>query len=325
MSGDFGPRFAILAAQKSVAAYPNLHVTLVGDVAQLSVFPPHPRIEIFPAETVVAMDESPVAALRHKRNSSMAGALNLLAGRQVSACVSAGNTGALVALGRHIVGTFANISLPAICKSLPSVGSPCLMLDLGASTSLTAEQLLKLALMGSALHSSRYGVSEDGPRVALLNIGSEQGKGLPHIGVAAELFTACDDINYSGFVEADGLFFSKADVVVCEGFSGNIALKACEGTARYISVTAKNTMRESLLDRLMAVLAYPLLRRWRERFDPSCYNGATLLGLRGIVVKSHGGANVEAFCSAIRVAVEQVECDAIAFVERQLSAELGAE
>lgn len=318
MSGDFGPRSAMLAAQKSLLARPNLHLTLVGDVSILSLYPSHSRIQLIPASSVVAMDDKPAYALRHCRNSSMAIALQQVANKQAAACVSAGNTGAMVALACHLLKRLPGISRPAICKLLPSVSKPSLILDLGATTQATPEQLLQFAALGSAFYQAVFARTRPDVRVALLNIGAESTKGLEHIRAAAKLLSGSEGFDYQGYVEADQLFEGVAEVIVCDGFAGNIALKACEGTARYILAVANRTMRESLWARLQAVFALPLLSRWRHCFAPDSYNGASLLGLRGIVVKSHGGAGVDAMCSAIEVAYEQVECKLLEKIENQL-------
>lgn len=307
MSGDFGPRSAMLAAQKALASRKNLFLTVVGDLSVLSQFPSHPRLSLATSGEDVAMTDSAVFALRHRRDSSMAEALKLVASGDVSGCVSAGNTGALVALGCHFLKCLPGVSRPAICKFFPSQVRPSLMLDLGANTQVSPEQLLQFALMGSALYQVQFELGAQQVRVGLLNIGVEQGKGSACIGVAAERFQACGAFSYAGYIESDQLFSDAADVIVCDGFAGNIALKACEGTARYIALTVKSSMRESFLAKLQALLAWPLLSRLRHKFAPENYNGASLLGLRGVVIKSHGGASVDGILCAIDEACDQVE------------------
>ena len=320
MSGDFGPRSAMLAAQKTLLARPTLWLTLVGDLSILSQLPSHSRIRLVSTTSVVAMDDTPAFALRHGRNSSMAIALQQVANNKAAACVSAGNTGAMVALACHLLKRLPGISRPALCKLLPSTYKPSLMLDLGANTQATPEQLLQFAAMGSAYYQALFAKARGDVRVALLNIGTEAIKGLESIRSAAELLSASDEINYRGYVEADQLFEGAAEVIVCDGFTGNIALKACEGTSRYILAVANRTMRESFGARLQAFFALPLLARWRHCFAPDSYNGACLLGLRGVVVKSHGDAGVDAMCSAIDVAYEQVQCQLLSKIENQLLA-----
>lgn len=317
MSGDFGPRSAMLAAQKALAARKNLFLTVVGDISVLSQFPLHSRLTLVSAGDAVEMADTPAFALRHRRDSSMAGVLKLVADGQVSGCVSSGNTGALVALGCHFLKCLPGLSRPAIGKFLPSSGRPSLMLDLGANTQLSPEQMLQFALMGAALYQVQFG-EIDRVRAGLLNIGVEQGKGVAFIGLAAELFEACPAFEYAGFVESDRLFESAADVIVCDGFTGNIALKACEGTARYMASVVQGGMRESLLARFQALLALPLLSRLRDRLAPESYNGASLLGLRGVVVKSHGGAGAVGIACAIAEACDQVENNLLAGVESRL-------
>ena len=312
MSGDFGPRTAVLAAKKAVDAYPSLSIVLIGDLAFSDFSSPHARIKIISAATVVAMDENPAHALRHGRESSMAVALNQVADGLADACVSSGNTGALVALSCHILGVFESVSRPAICKLMPSVKGRAYLLDIGANSVCTALQLQQFALMGAAL------VPLVSARVGLLNIGTEAGKGPEFIREAAALLMCTEGIEYSGFIEADQLLKAVVDVIVCDGFSGNIALKASEGTARYIAAQVSSSLKTSLWMRLQAVLAWPLLRRWRQQFNPSRYNGAILLGLRGLVIKSHGGADELALFSAITSAYEQVENQVLDSVKMRL-------
>lgn len=318
MSGDFGPRSAMLAAQKALAGRECLYLTVVGDLSVLSQFPVHPRLTIISSDECVSMSDSPAFALRHRRDSSMAECLKQVAAGRVSACVSAGNTGALVALGCHFLKCLPGISRPAICKFMPSQARRTLMLDLGANTQASPEQLLQFAIMGAALCQVQLGVEGDGVRVALLNIGVEQGKGPASLGLAAELFEACDAFRYVGFAESDQIFGAVADVVVCDGYAGNIALKACEGTAKHIAQVVEGAAGESLLARFQALLALPLLSRLRHKFAPENYNGANLLGLRGVVVKSHGGADVAGILCAINEACDQIEGQVLEKVEARL-------
>lgn len=315
MSGDFGPRTAMSAALKAVDKYPDLVLTLVGYPAALSGADEHPQINIVSAFSVVSMEDDPAHSLRHKRDSSMAVALQAVSLGEADACVSAGNTGALVALGRYFVKVFAGVSTPAICKSMPSRGRPCFMLDLGANADVEAVKLAQFARMGAVL-ARAHGVLGD-PEVALLNVGGEGGKGPELVRDAAGLVEGMPGVVYRGFIEADRLLCGDVDVVVCDGFSGNVALKACEGTARYIAGVASEDLSGSVVARLRAILAWPLLSRWRKKFNPARYNGAILLGLRGVVVKSHGSAGELAFLHAIEVAKAQVQAGLVARLESE--------
>lgn len=308
MSGDLGPRVAILASQKFVTQFPDVDLLLVGNEAQLlSLLPPakklHKRIAVVHAADVVSMHDDPLLALRQKKDSSMWMALDLLRNDDADACVSAGNTGALLAIAKYLIKTFPAIERPAICKSMPvDIGSTYL-LDLGANINCTPEHLHQFALMGSVLAGSVDGVV---PRVALLNIGTEQQKGTDTLKAAQLLLQGDERINYAGFVEANSIFTGAVDVIVCDGFHGNIALKTSEGVARFISNKISKFAKKNLLNRALGLLLLPLLKRLKYELDPSLYNGASFLGLQKTVIKSHGGADTKAFLHALIVAREQV-------------------
>jgi glycerol-3-phosphate acyltransferase PlsX len=250
--------------------------------------------------------------MRQKHQSSMRIALDLLAEQQVDAVVSAGNTGALMAMGLLVLKTLPGIDRPAIAASVPTRSGQCLLLDLGANVDCDANQLQQFARMGSALVAVE-GVNK--PRVALLNIGVESNKGNDLVKAAAELLSRDAHIDYCGFVEGDTLFRGTADVVVCDGFAGNIALKVCEGAASLIAKKLKQHFSRTIFTRIAAIFALPVLRALYRELDPQQYNGACLLGLRGVVVKSHGNSSITGFESAITRAVNAVEnnlLDAIA-------------
>ena len=319
MSGDLGPRVVISAAQKFTASFNDVDVILVGDEKQLLLFQSkknlsHQRISILNATDVVAMDEDPLHALRHKKNSSMWIAIDSVNNNLADACVSAGNTGALLAIGKYLLKTFPGIERPAICKSIPVEKGQTFLLDLGANTNCTAEHLFQFALMGKILASQ----NSSSPRVALLNIGTESGKGTDAIKSAQNLLQNDSRLNFSGYVEANKIFSGDVDVIVCDGFHGNIALKTSEGTARFIAKKIYTIFRRNWLARVAGVIIWPILKQLRTELDPSMYNGASFLGLRKVLVKSHGNANKKAFIQALIVAREQVVQNIPARIQQEL-------
>ncbi|OXS19498.1 phosphate acyltransferase PlsX [Pseudomonas rhodesiae] len=310
MGGDFGPRSIVQACVASLSATPSLHLTLVGQPSLLEeLIASHPavdraRLSIAPASETITMDEKPAAALRGKPDSSMRVALELLRDGKVQACVSAGNTGALMALSRHVLKTLPGIDRPAMVAAIPTQTGYCQLLDLGANVDCSAEHLFQFAVMGSVA-AQALGVAR--PRVALLNIGTEDIKGNQQVKLAATLLQGARGLNYIGFVEGDGLYRGEADVVVCDGFVGNILLKSSEGLATMIATRIESLFRQSLVSRLVGALALPLMRRLQADLAPARHNGASFLGLQGIVVKSHGSAGVEGFQSAIARAVIELQ------------------
>jgi len=301
MSGDLGPRSALPAALSFAHANPDTSLLLVGDSshtpAQLPV-----NAQWISASQVVTMEDRPAQALRKKQDSSMWHSIMAVAEGRADACVSAGNTGALMAMGKFLLKTFPGIDRPAICKAVPTSKGSCVVLDLGANVDCRSEQLVQFALMGSVLASTAGVLS---PSVGLLNIGSEEVKGNEQIRFAASLLDANDQINYQGYVEGDGIFSGDVDVVVCDGFVGNVALKVSEGVARLLSDYLVDAMGASWFGRLSGQIAKPLLRKWHMKFDPARYNGASFLGLQGVVIKSHGSADEKGFGYALAVARDQ--------------------
>ncbi|WP_411378734.1 phosphate acyltransferase PlsX [Pseudomonas sp. MPB26] len=310
MGGDFGPRSIVQACIASLAATPSLHLTLVGQPSLLeSLIASHPavdraRLTITPASETITMDEKPAAALRGKPDSSMRVALELLRDGKVQACVSAGNTGALMALSRFVLKTLPGIDRPAMVAAIPTQKGYCQLLDLGANVDCSAEHLYQFAVMGSVA-AEALGVAR--PRVALLNIGTEDIKGNQQVKLAAALLQGARGLNYIGFVEGDGLYRGEADVVVCDGFVGNILLKSSEGLATMIATRIEALFKQNLISRAVGALALPLMRRLQADLAPARHNGASFLGLQGIVVKSHGSAGVEGFQSAIARAVIEIQ------------------
>ncbi len=322
MGGDFGPRVTVSAALASLQRHSGLSIQLYGQANSLHKHivsvPEHlrGRLHVHDAPDVVEMGESPLSALRQKRQSSMRLCLDAVAGGRAQACVSAGNTGALVAMGCHVLKTLPGIDRPAICSALPTRQGPAYLLDSGANVDCSPDQLLQFAVMGSALCSALHGVVQ--PRVRLLNIGAEAIKGDERVRLAQQRLAACESLNYTGFVEGDSMFDGGAEVIVCDGFAGNVALKSAEGSARLVAWLVRRELGRSWWSRCLALLAMPALRRVRAAVDPSAYNGACLLGLRGVVVKSHGGADHQAFARAIDRAVEAASSNMAARIESEL-------
>ena len=318
MGGDHGAGVVVPAALRALRDDPELELILVGeeDVLKRTLgAETSDRIRIQHASQSVAMDEPPAQALRNKRDSSMRVAIQLVKSGDADACVSAGNTGALMATARFVLKTIAGIDRPAICSPLPTPTGHTQVLDLGANVDCTAEHLLQFALMGSVLASAVDGTAR--PRVGLLNIGEEAIKGNEQVKGADKLLQNCD-LNYVGYVEGDGIFSGAADVVVCDGFAGNVALKATEGAVRLIANFMRVEFKKSVFTKIAALVARPVLQSFRARIDPRHYNGASLLGLRGIVVKSHGGADELSFANAITVARTEIEQNVPTLIEARL-------
>lgn len=310
MGGDFGPRNIVQASLACLSATPSLHLILVGQTSLIEEFiarhsgVDRSRLRIVNASEVIAMDERPSQALRGKPDSSMRVALDLVASGQAQACVSAGNTGALMALSRFVLKTLPGIDRPAMVAAIPTQRGYCQLLDLGANVDCSAENLYQFAVMGSVA-AEALGVQR--PKVALLNVGTEDIKGNQQVKLAANLLQAAPGLNYTGFVEGDGLYRGEADVVVCDGFVGNIVLKSSEGLATMIAARIETLFRQNLLSRTVGALAMPLLKRLQADLAPARHNGASFLGLQGIVVKSHGSASVQGFQSAIQRALIEIQ------------------
>lgn len=319
MGGDHGIHSTLPGALLALKKHPLLEVILVGNETLIHKAlhrlksATHPRVRVQHASEVVEMDESPAFALRNKKDSSMRVAINLVKEGTANACVSSGNTGALMATSRFVLKMLPGIDRPAIIYGMPGLnpetGETAIshMLDLGANVDCTVDHLFQFALMGSVRTTFVDHIKK--PRVALLNIGEEEMKGLEVIKETAKRLAACPDINYIGFVEGNDIFWNKADVIVCDGFVGNVSLKTMEGVAKLISRVVKDAFRSNLLSKILALFAYPVLRKIKNKMDPRRYNGASFLGLKGIVVKSHGGADALAFSTAIDAAIEEVAED----------------
>ncbi len=310
MGGDHGPHVTVPAALEFQARRPDVDLVLVGTgdalEAELAArgASPGPRLRVHAATEVVGMDESPVQALRFKKDSSMRVAVNLVKSGAAHACVSAGNTGALMAISRFVLKTLPGIDRPAIATVLPNMrGGYTYVLDLGANVDCTAEQLMQFGVMGAMLVAAVD--HKERPTVGLLNIGVEDVKGNETVKHAAELLRA-SGLNFHGNVEGDDIFKGTTDVVVCDGFVGNSVLKASEGLAKMIIAFLREEFRRNPWRMFAALLATPVFNALRKRMDPGQYNGASLLGLKGIVIKSHGSADVFAFGQALERAVDEV-------------------
>ena len=308
MSGDLGAEVVVRAAGACLENHVNLELILTGDPVTLeplvaAIVGKEPRLSIEPASEVVGMSEAPADALRRKKDSSMRVALNLVKEGRAEACVSAGNTGALMATAKFVLKMLPGIDRPAILAELPSIGGTVHMLDLGANTECSPEQLFQFAVMGTIVTSDIRRLER--PRVALLNIGVEDTKGHETVKAAAALLQA-SGLNYVGYIEGNEIFSGKTDVVVTDGFTGNVALKTMEGTVGLASHYLKRAFTRNAFARLQALLAGPVLRSLRVRMDSRNYNGASLVGLNGIVIKSHGGADSVAFQHAIETALVEV-------------------
>jgi glycerol-3-phosphate acyltransferase PlsX len=326
MSGDHGYTVAVEASLRALEEFPELRLVLVGDEAALRKSlhahrcEQEPRLSIHHAGEVVAMDEVLSRAVR-KKDSSMRVAITLVKEKKVQAAVSAGNTGALMAIARGVLKTLPGIDRPALITPLPVTSGMTHVLDLGANADCTAEQLVQFAVMGSALVSALNGIER--PRVALLNIGEEEIKGNDTIKAASAMLNA-SPLNYTGYIEGDSIFLHPVDVVVCDGFVGNVALKAGEGVAKLITHFMREEFTRSWPNKLIALAARSVLRALAKRMDPRMYNGASFLGLQGTVIKSHGGADALGFANAIKVALREVEKDVPARISRLLGAAIVA-
>ncbi|MFZ5502569.1 MAG: phosphate acyltransferase PlsX [Pseudomonadota bacterium] len=308
MGGDYGVSVTIPAAVEYLRRFPDDTIILVGIAAAIEAqlralgTQAGDHLRIHPASEVVGMDEQPQSALRGKKDSSMRVSINLVKSGEAQSCVSAGNTGALMATARYVLKTLPGIDRPAIASYLPTRSGQVCMLDLGANTDCTAEHLLQFALMGSTLVTALE--HKPTPTIGLLNIGSEDIKGNEVVKQAAELLRA-SDLNFYGNVEGNDIFKGTTDLVVCDGFVGNIALKTTEGLAQMLGGFLREEFGRNLFSKLAAVVAMPVLKAFKRRVDHRRYNGASFLGLKGIVVKSHGSADAFAFGCAIERAAEE--------------------
>lgn len=323
MGGDHGLSIVIPACIKAASNNPNLHLLLVGDKNQVNKYlkkhnaVSNKQLSIVHASEVVEMDELPSHGLRNKKDSSMRVAINQVKEGHAQACVSAGNTGALMATARFVLKTLPGIDRPAIIAELPTLTGKTRVIDLGANVDSCAEHLFQFAVMGSALIQALEHKSK--PKIGLLNIGVEEIKGNDQVKRTAHMLAECDIMNYVGYVEGDHFYSGEVDLVVCDGFVGNATLKASEGLAKLILSVLKESFSRNWLAKLVGLVALPALSHLKKRIDPARYNGASMLGLNGIVVKSHGGASELAFQYAIEEAVLQVKNNVVDLVRDQIN------
>lgn len=312
MGGDLGPHISLLAAKKTLQENPTLSLIVVG--TREKIIPllkeydllEHPRLSFVHANNIISMDDNPIYVLRHVSDSSMHVALKMVADGEADACVSAGNTGALMLLAKQALKTILSVSRPALVSGLPNnCNGHTYLLDLGANLQCDSETLFNFAVMGSVLCEKVEQLEK--PKVAILNVGKESNKGSDIIKRSASLLSESKYINYVGFIEANELFSSKADVVVTDGFSGNIALKSYEGMGRVFLQQLDKAVNSNFYSKLLGKLLSPILKKQFKHLHPDMYNGASLVGLRGIVVKSHGSANQVAFGYAIEQAIKEIQ------------------
>lgn len=322
MGGDHGVRVTVQAALEFIERDPDSSFVLVGlrDKIEAELNNRHAatgsRLRIQHASEVVEMDEQPAAALRGKKDSSMRVAIDLIKGGEVQACVSAGNTGALMAISRFVLKTLPGIDRPAIASVLPTLKGHTYVLDLGANVDCTAEHLLQFGIMGAELVSSVE--HKDRPTVGLLNIGEEDIKGNEVVKRAAELLRS-SGLNFYGNVEGNDIYKGTTDIVVCDGFVGNVALKTSEGLVQMLATYLREEFGRNIFTKLAGFVALPVLNAFKRRVDHRRYNGASLLGLRGIVIKSHGSADSFAFSCAIEHAIEEVRTGVLDHITERLS------
>jgi len=328
MGGDHGPHVTIPAALAVIAEREDANLILVGlrDAIETELSThnarPGPRLRIHHASEVIAMDEPVASALRNKRDSSMRVALNLVKTGEAQACVSAGNTGALMAISRFVLKMLPGIERPPIATLLPTMRGHVTVLDLGANVDCTPHDLLQFGVMGATLVAAME--HKDRPSVGLLNIGEEDIKGNETVKRAADLLRG-SGLNFHGNVEGDDIYKGTTDVVVCDGFVGNVALKTSEGLAQMLGMFLREEFARNVFTKAAALIASPVLNAFKRRVDHRRYNGATLLGLRGVVIKSHGSADVVAFEHAIRRGIDAVQSGVLRRIsERVATAEQGA-
>jgi phosphate acyltransferase len=323
MGGDHGLNVVIPACLRAAKHNDELKLILVGDQSQvMKALKKHGasvnnQLSIVHASDVVGMDELPSYALRNKKDSSMRVAINLVKEGKAAACVSAGNTGALMATARFVLKTLPGIDRPAIIAELPTKVGRTRVIDLGANVDSCAEHLFQFAVMGSALIQAIDGKLK--PKIALLNIGVEEIKGNDQVKRTAHMLSECKLLNYVGYVEGEHFYSGDVDLVVCDGFVGNVALKASEGLAKLMLLVLKESFQQNVLTKMVGLMARPALNHLKKRMDPDRYNGASLLGLNGIVIKSHGGGSALAFQYAVEEAVLQVKNNVVDLVRDQIT------
>lgn len=327
MGGDHGLSVVIPACVRMAKKNPGLNLILVGNETQVLSHLKKQGVDlsrkassqytIVHASEVVGMDELPSHVLRNKKDSSMRVAINLVKEGTAQACVSAGNTGALMATARYVLKTLPGIDRPAIIAEVPTRRNRTRVIDLGANVDSCAEHLFQFAVMGSALIQALEKKAK--PRIALLNIGVEEIKGNDQVKRTAHMLSECELLHYIGYVEGDQFYSGEVDLVVCDGFVGNVAIKASEGISKLLIEVMKETFTQNTVSKIAGLVVKPILTRMKKRMDPAQYNGASMIGLNGIVIKSHGGANQIAFEYAIEQAVLQVQNNVVDLVRDQIA------
>lgn len=324
MGGEGGALLTVPAALRALQSSNDLHLTLVGDRQQIEPLlasarsaEAGARVEVLHTDSVVSDEDLPRNVLRSGRDSSMFSAVELVQRGEVQAMVSAGNTGALLMIGRHLLKTIEGIHKPAIVATIPGTTQQTYLLDVGANPEVDAQHLFEFAVMGSVLASSLTG---KGAKVGLLNIGAEHFKGTDEVRKAAEMLERCKDLDFIGFVEANALFEGSADVVVCDGFVGNVTIKTSAGVANVLRKFLAEELEHSLVTRLAGQFPSSMFNRLAQRIDPQRFNGASLLGLQGSIVKSHGNANQEGFFRAIQQAEREIEHDVPRLIAKKVAA-----
>ncbi|BAJ02517.1 phosphate acyltransferase PlsX [Shewanella violacea] len=323
MGGDYGPHITVPAALQALRLSSFLHIILVGNEAEITPYLSQAedcvrsRIEILHTTQVVSMSDRPVHALRNRKQSSMRLAIELVRDGKAEACLSAGNTGALMAMSKVLLKTLPGIDRPALVSCLPTVNNtPVYLLDLGANVSCCSETLFQFAVMGSVLCEAVD--NNPSPKVSLLNVGIEEIKGNDQVQQAGQLLQQSPQLNYVGFIEGNELFSGNVDVIVCDGFVGNITLKTSEGIAKLLVHQLEKGLKQGFFVRLMSKFIAPRINSVLNQMNPDHYNGASLIGLRGIVVKSHGSADESAYLQAINLAVTEAQRRLPQMIEERL-------
>ncbi|CUS48941.1 MAG: fatty acid/phospholipid synthesis protein PlsX [Idiomarinaceae bacterium HL-53] len=328
MGGDRGSAIVVAALNRALQAFPECHFLIFGDSAELSPLLSEipktlrSRVEIKHADQVIAMDDKPGQCLRSKPQASMRLAIEAVARGDADACVSCGNTGALMAIAYLTLKTIPGVARPALVAPLPNdEGRQSFLLDLGANPQCDADSLLQFAVMGSVLAQEVAKI--ESPRIALLNMGEEEIKGNDTVRAAASLIKSQNHLNYVGYIEGNDIFEGRADVIVCDGFTGNIALKSCEGMARLLYKNLNTSFKNHWFSRLLALFVYKRVKKSLAWLNPDQYNGASLIGLRGVVIKSHGNASANAYFSAIKQAHAEAEIKLPQRIHDQVANALG--
>lgn len=323
MGGDFGPTVTVPASVAVLLRNPKLSLSLVGDQPQIEAFIAEldpsikQRIQVIHTDEVIGMDVKPSVALRKKQNSSTYRAIELVSQGHADACVSGGNTGALMAIGRHLLSTFDGVDRPAIVTAFPTLEGRCFVLDLGANSAAQPHYLSQFAVMANAMVEQVYEVSS--PRIGLLNIGKEAGKGNDLVQSAHSLISDIKNLNYIGFIEANDIFEGNVDIAVCDGFVGNVMLKTMESVATMVDQLIERQLEKEPLSVDDSAKIAPLLNNVRRQADPAQYNGASFLGLQGTVVKSHGAADKTGFEQALYTAIAEVKVNLPKAIQEQVA------